>query len=285
MAFADAFNQRFSAYLTPERDVPPRLTEAVQYSALAPGKRLRPYLVVRCCELVGGDRAHAWPVAAAVECIHAFSLIHDDLPAMDDDDLRRGRPTSHIQFGEAMAILAGDALVVQAFELLGRHVQDRPLAAELIHDLARAAGWSGMIGGQTADVLGEAEPPSLRLAEYIHHRKTAALFEVSCRMGARCGCGEPDRIARLSRFGQLLGRAFQIADDLLDVTANQAVMGKQVGKDAEVGKQTFPQCIGMEESQKAAREAVQTAAQELDPFGPAADDLRWVAEYTIDRNY
>ena len=265
--------------------MPPLLLEAVRYSALAPGKRLRPYLVVRCCELVGGERDRAWPVAAAVEFVHTFSLIHDDLPAMDDDDLRRGLPTCHKKFGEAAAILAGDALVVFAFELLGRQVEDRRLAAEAVGQLARAAGWSGMIGGQTADLTGEKKEPELELTQYIHERKTAALFEGACRLGALAGGATPADVARLGRFGQMLGRAFQIADDLLDLTATQEAMGKNVGKDAAAGKQTFPQCVGMERSRLAARETADRAVAQLEPFGPAADDLRALAKYVVARNY
>ncbi len=283
--FAAEFDRRFEEYLTPDGDVPPLLLEAIRYSALAPGKRLRPYLVVRCCELAGGAGAKAWPVAAAVECIHTFSLIHDDLPAMDDDDLRRGLPTCHRKFGEAAAILAGDALMVFAFELLARHVEDARLASGVIRELSRAAGWAGMIGGQSADVIGETEPPDLELAGYIHERKTAALFEVSCRLGAMIGGATQAEADRLARFGQMLGRAFQIADDLLDVTATQEVIGKQVRKDLGSGKQTFPRCVGIERSRLAARKTVEAAVAHLEGFAERADNLRALARYVVDRNY
>ncbi|UCC32411.1 MAG: polyprenyl synthetase family protein [Phycisphaerales bacterium] len=282
---AGQFDQRFGEYLTPGGDVPQELVEAIRYSALAPGKRIRPYLVVRCCELVGGRVADYWPVAAAVECVHAFSLIHDDLPAMDDDNLRRGRPTCHKKFDEATAVLAGDALVVLAFELLTRHVKDQVLAARMVLELAVGTGWAGMIGGQTADILGQSKPPALELASYIHKRKTASLFETSCRLGALVGGGSADSVAVCGRFGQSLGRAFQIADDLLDVTSTARELGKEVGKDAAANKQTFPQCVGIERSRTAAMEQAKAATAELDIFGPEADDLRALARYVVDRNY
>ena len=284
-AFAAEFDQRFETYLAPAGDVPDRLQQAMRYTALAPGKRLRPYLVARCCELVGGHRDDAWHAGAAVECIHAFSLIHDDLPAMDDDDLRRGRPTCHKQFDEAVAILAGDALSVLAFELLATHTPDPAVASRLVAALAQGAGWSGMIGGQTADILGETSPPALEIASYIHERKTAALFEASCRMGALCGRAREDNVTRLARYGKALGQAFQIADDLLDLTSTSAEMGKEVGKDEAAGKQTFPQCVGMERSRELAAGLVAAARTELEPFGPVASDLHSLATYVIARNY
>jgi geranylgeranyl diphosphate synthase type II len=283
--FATEFDRRFDGFLSPGREVPPVLLEAVRYSALAPGKRLRPYLVVRCCELVGGFRDSAWPVAVAVECVHAFSLIHDDLPGMDDDDFRRGQAASHKEFGQAVAILAGDALVVLAFELLGRHVDNRSLAAEMMLELARATGWSGMIGGQAADIVGEAKPPQLELAQYIHERKTAALFEASCKLGAMAGSADSEEVIRLGRFGRMLGQAFQIADDLLDIASSREVMGKEAGKDAVAGKQSFPRCVGIEQSRLVGRQAVNAALSELGPFGADVDDLRSFADYILDRKY
>jgi geranylgeranyl diphosphate synthase type II len=284
-AFAAEFDQWFKEYLTPRGDVPPELLEAVHYSALAPGKRIRPYLVGRCCELAGGRTSDAFPAAAAIECVHTFSLIHDDLPAMDDDDLRRGRPTSHKRFGEAIAILAGDALVVLAFELLAQHIPDKRLAAEMVLTLADGAGWSGMIGGQTADVTGQSRPPALELTTYIHERKTARLFETACRLGATMSHAGSDMVEALGGFGRMLGRAFQIADDLLDVTSSTEAIDKGVGKHAEAGKQTFPRCIGIEESRRAANDAATAAIAHLEAFGPAADDLRTLARYVVDRDY
>lgn len=283
--FAREFDERFDRYLTPSEDVPAELSAGIRYSALAPGKRIRPFLSIRCCSLVGGNIEGAWPVAAALECVHAFSLIHDDLPAMDNDDLRRGRPTCHNQFGEAIAILAGDALAVLAFEILCSRVTDGVLAKRMCVELARGTGWAGMIGGQTADLTGETKPRTLELARYIHERKTARLFETSCRLGAMAGRGSTEAIDRLGRYGQWLGRAFQIADDLLDLTSTPERVGKRVGKDAQAKKQTFPQCVGIEGSRAAAKQAADAASAELDAFGPQADDLRGLATYVVDRNY
>ena len=283
--FASVFDDRFARLLAPDSQAPSELVEAVRYAALAPGKRLRPFLVGRCCELTGGTLDRAWPAAAAVECVHAFSLVHDDLPAMDDDDLRRGRPTCHKQFDEATAILAGDALVVFAFELLAAQVENTALAARLVLELARGTGWTGMIGGQSADIVGQRIPPERSLAEYIHERKTARLFETACRLGAMIGGGDELNIDACGRYGQMLGRAFQITDDLLDVTANADTMGKQTGKDADASKQTFPQCVGIEESRRAATASADHAIAALAPFGHHADDLRALAAFVVDRNY
>lgn len=283
--FAGQFDRELDARLVPSHDVPPELLEAMRYSALAPGKRIRPFLVVRCCELVGGQRENAWAAASAIECVHAFSLIHDDLPAMDDDDLRRGRPTCHKRFGEATAILAGDALLALSFELLTRSDRDATTQVQLVETLAKGIGWNGMIGGQAADVLGQDHPPELARAKYIHERKTARLFETSCRLGALSGQGTEDQVADLQRFGQMLGRAFQIADDLLDLTASTEVLGKQAQKDKKANKQTFPQCIGIEQSRLAAQEATQAALSSIASFGPQADDLRALATYVTHRDY
>ena len=284
-AFAVAFDRRLESFLTPRGVVPDELHQAMRYSALAPGKRLRPFLVVRCCELVGGSRDSSWHVAAAIECVHAFSLIHDDLPAMDDDDLRRGRPTCHKAFGEAAAILAGDALLALAFSLLADATPDAAVGVQLVSELASGSGWSGMIGGQAADVAGETKSPSLDLAKYIHDRKTGALFRTACRLGAIIGGGSQNQIGALGQFGQELGVSFQIADDLLDVSACEQDTGKRTGKDAGAGKQSYPRCVGIGASRTAARASATAAARQLEPFGTMADDLRHLAVYVVDRNY
>jgi len=283
--FAALFDVKLSEYVRSGTQVPGDLLAAVRYSALAPGKRIRPYLVVRCCELAGGSREDAWAVAAAVECVHTFSLVHDDLPAMDDDDLRRGRPTTHKQFGEAVAILAGDALLVLAFELLAHHAADRRLAGEMVLELAERTGWAGMIGGQAADIAGQSQSPSLERTQFIHERKTAALFEAACRLGAMAGRGQPDAITALGGFGRCLGRAFQIADDLLDVVSTAEKSGKAVGKDVAAGKQSYPRCVGVERSRAAANTAAAAAVAELERFGAAADDLRELARYVASRAF
>lgn len=233
--------------------------------------------------MVGGSRDAAWPVAAAVECVHAFSLVHDDLPAMDNDDLRRGRPTTHKAFDEATAILAGDALVVLAFELIAAHVADSAIASRLMLELARATGGSGMIGGQAADLAGEKESPSIDLTRAIHNRKTAALFTAAARMGAIVGRANQSQVEKLETFGRHFGLAFQIADDLLDVTSTTEELGKAVGKDARAGKQTYPRCVGVQASRDAAAKQRDQAIAALEPFGAAADDLRELAAYIVSR--
>lgn len=327
--FAADFDARFAAFLVSPPQPPgmlgstsegtghslsTRLVEAVRYAALAPGKRVRPYLVVRVCELCGGRRDDAWAAAAAVECVHAFSLVHDDLPAMDNDDLRRGRPTTHRQFDEATAILAGDALVVLAFELLARNYAetrrvgnesagtaglDRALPAgtagliralpgglaAMVLELAEAAGWSGMIGGQAADLAGESLLPGLELTRAIHFSKTARLIAAACRIGALAANADREAVATVSQFGLRLGEAFQITDDLLDVIASSDQVGKGVGKDAPAGKQTFPRAIGIEASRLAAKEAASAAFAHLTHFGPDADDLRTLTSYVFERDY
>lgn len=283
--FAVDFDGRLDEFLRSQEEIPSELLNAVRYSALAPGKRLRPFLVVRCCELVGGDIDEAWWAAAAIESVHAFSLIHDDLPAMDDDDVRRGQPTCHKKFGEAQAILAGDALVVLAFELLSQATEDPRVNCELVGELASATGWRGMIGGQAVDVASQSAAVARDLVEIIHLQKTSRLFECACRMGAIVGRADAEAVDELARFGQMVGLAFQIGDDLLDLTATEGALGKAVAKDAKAGKQTFPGCVGVEESRMEARRRIASAIAALTRYGPDADDLRSLARFMVERNY
>lgn len=233
---------------------PDRLGEAIRYAVLAPGKRLRPTLVMMASQACGGDIDVARPSAVAVEMIHAYSLIHDDLPAMDDDDLRRGRPTTHIEFGEATAILAGDALQAEAISHLYRSTPDRFVAAQLMGELAIAAGATGLVGGQEDDLAAErisvddfGSPRAAREhLESIHRRKTGALFVASVRMGAIAAGGSPEAIASLSRFAELFGLAFQITDDVLDFTATVEQLGKRTQKDHARGKLSFPYLLAAE---------------------------------------
>ncbi|RJP34425.1 MAG: polyprenyl synthetase family protein [Phycisphaerales bacterium] len=285
--YARRFDVRLAEFL-PADDGASDLAQAVRYSALAPGKRLRPYLVSQCCTIAGGDVEQSYPAAAAIECVHVFSLIHDDLPAMDDDDLRRGQPTCHRRFSEATAILAGDALLTLAFELLVRHAQDAGLAVRLVREVSEAVGIGGMIGGQAADIAGQRRPASLERVRDIHARKTARLIEASCRVGAMIGAStgaaqRPNIMQTLAEYGRWLGSAFQITDDVLDVTATREAMGKAVRKDAAVGKQTYPACVGVEESRRAAREACARAVDALTALGPEADDLRALAGFVLER--
>jgi geranylgeranyl diphosphate synthase type II len=277
-------------YATFDADCPPHLAEAIRYALLAPGKRLRPQLVLMAAEACGGSVEDALPAACAVEMIHAYSLVHDDLPAMDDDDLRRGRPTCHKVYGEAAAILVGDALPARAFEILATELRPAERAARCCAVLARAAGATALVGGQAADLAMEEVPNPLEAAtavsvlEAIHRRKTGALFVASLELGGiSAGAGEV-QLAALVAFGQKLGLAFQITDDLLDVTSSQTATGKRVSKDAERGKLTFPKLLGIDESRRRANTLVAEAAADLERFGPAAEPLRALAEFVAARD-
>ena len=272
-------------YLKSHVGAPPKLLEAIDYSLMAGGKRLRPALVLECARACGaGDSANdsALAAAGAIELIHTFSLVHDDLPAMDDDDLRRGRPTNHKVFGEAMAILAGDAMVTLAFELLATKAS-HDVSPALIRELASAAGPAGMIGGQVLDMAGENQSLSLDELQRIHRMKTGALLTAACRLGAiAASAGEP-ALAGVSAYGQHLGIAFQIVDDVLDVTATPEQLGKRTNKDAGKGKNTYPALLGLEESKRAAREHLDAAIGALAAFGPRAERLRTLARFVVER--
>jgi len=259
-----------------------RLAEAMRYSVFAGGKRFRPMLVLLAADLCGGRQADAVPAACAVELVHTYSLIHDDLPAMDDDDFRRGRPSCHKAFDEATAILAGDALLTLAFEILGRPPCE-PRCAALVAELARGAGTAGMLAGQMADMAFEGQAPTAEAVAFIHRHKTAALIATSVRLGALAADAAAATVGRLGRFGERLGLAFQIADDALDVEATSEELGKTAGKDASSGKVTYPAVYGLAESRARARELVAEAVAELEPFGPSADLLRGIARYVVAR--
>jgi geranylgeranyl diphosphate synthase type II len=258
-----------------------RLGPAVQYSLALPGKRFRPVLVLESCRVCGGDPGTAMPAAIALECVHTFSLIHDDLPAMDDDDLRRGQPSNHKVFGEAQAVLAGDYLAVHAFATLASEYP-----AEIASNLVQTLAWGtlGMIAGQGADVDGEQRATDPALVEFIHLHKTSRLIETACRLGALCAIATPDQLDGLACFGRHLGLAFQITDDLLDVTGNTETVGKQVGKDAAAAKQTYPAAFGVAQSRTRARQEIDVALAALVPFGAAADRLRDLATYVVTRD-
>lgn len=261
------------------------LLRCVRYSLTAGGKRLRPQLVWACCRVAGGadQRAHAPMIA--VEAIHTFSLIHDDLPAMDDDDLRRGRPTNHKVFGEALAILAGDWLVAHAFGVLVADPQRPETSQRMV--AALVAGSLGMVEGQAADIEGEEHAPSAERVNYIHQNKTAALIEASCRLGAIAAGADTPVETALAGYGREIGLAFQIVDDLLDATSTTDQLGKRAGKDAEVSKQTYPAVHGIEASRQHAQEALQRALAALDTLEAAqsesVDWLRQLAQYVVAR--
>jgi geranylgeranyl diphosphate synthase type II len=266
------------AALRPSPGCPPALLEAMRYSLLAPGKRLRPLLVLLAAEAGGGSNRAALPAAGAVEMIHTYSLIHDDLPAMDDDDLRRGLPTCHKKFGEALAILAGDALLTMAFLALAEGYPPATAVA-CCRELARGAGACGMVGGQVDDLAWEKRGGSLADLEALHARKTGALFRACLRLGALAAQGErpggpdPTLIEALDGYGRCFGLAFQITDDLLDVESSAERAGKRVGKDAARGKLTYPGFLGAAESRGRAERLCREAEEQLRPLGVAGDRL------------
>ena len=263
---------------------PNELREAIQYSLLAPGKRLRPMLVLMASEACGETTAAAMPAACAVEMVHAYSLVHDDLPAMDDDDLRRGQPTCHKKFGEATAILAGDALLTLAFEALAKDIEPPQAAAACCAMLAAAAGACGLVGGQADDLAGKLAPARIELLESIHRRKTGAMILVSLRLGATVAGADRVQTEALAVYGEKLGLAFQITDDLLDVRGQEAEVGKRLRKDAQRGKLTFPGLLGIEESLRRAEQLITDACQALRPLGAQAGNLDALACYVLERN-
>jgi geranylgeranyl diphosphate synthase type II len=268
---------------------PPSLIEAIRYSLLAPGKRLRPILVLLAAEAAGGEMETALDAACAVEMVHTYSLIHDDLPAMDDDDLRRGLPTCHKKFGEALAILAGDALLTLAFGVLAE-AYPPGIAAPCVRELARGAGAAGMVGGQVDDLAEEKAGTNGRLTdlERIHAHKTGALFRACLRIGYWIARGEQDSDVRilegLDGYGRCFGQAFQITDDLLDVESTQELTGKRVGKDAAKGKLTYPGLIGIEASRKKAQEQAEQAVRHLSPLGRSGEKLALLVQWIVKRD-
>jgi geranylgeranyl diphosphate synthase type II len=268
-------------------DVEPRLLEAIEYSLLSPGKRIRPILVLAAAEALGAEPRPLARYACALEMVHAYSLIHDDLPAMDDDDLRRGRPTSHKVFGEAIAILAGDALLTEAFAEMagdshdGSPTRDRRLAA--VGELAVAAGASGMVGGQAADMLAEGTAADLPRVESIHRRKTGALLRASVRIGALLAGASETELSRLTGYGEALGLAFQVADDLLDEAGDTQLTGKSAQRDRARGKQTYPVVLGVEGARRLLAELLGKATAALESFGESAEPLRGIAQTVVRR--
>lgn len=267
--------------------VPPELGRAIDYSLLAGGKRLRPILALAGAEAVGQDASIALPVACALEMIHTYSLIHDDLPAMDNDDFRRGRPTNHKVHGEALAILAGDGLLTDAFLVAARAADRGVPAAQVLAalvELARAAGSAGMVGGQVIDVAATGQRVELTALQHIHALKTGALLAASVRAGALLGGADAAALAGLGRYGQALGLAFQIVDDVLDVTADLATLGKDPGSDKEAGKTTYADLLGVDGARRRAQELMAEGIAALDPLGAAAEPLRALGRYTVERD-
>ena len=263
---------------------PARLQEAIVYSLLAPGKRLRPQLVLLAAGACGAETEQALPAAAAVEMVHAYSLVHDDLPAMDNDDLRRGRPTCHKQFGEATAILVGDALLTRAFEILASEVRPPTAAARCCAELAQAAGATALVGGQADDLDAQFGNLSRDQLESIHRRKTGALFRVSLRLGAIVAEASPEQLQALDQFGGHLGLAFQVVDDLLDVSGSESDVGKRLNKDHQQGKATYPAVLGEAASRRLAGQLIDQACEAIAIFGESAADLRKLAGFVRRRN-
>ena len=265
------------------------LHKAIRHSLLDGGKRIRPILSIAAFEAVGGRGDQILPFACALEMIHTYSLIHDDLPAMDNDDTRRGKPTCHKMFGEAIGILAGDGLLTEAFKLMtNRSSWDGPfknneLVLDVVHEIAQAAGISGMVGGQVADIESEGKEIDLPLLQYIHTHKTGAMILASIRVGARLGGAGGETLRAFTRFGERIGLAFQITDDILNVEGKAVALGKSTGTDLSRGKATYPSLLGLEESKRRATELVESALESLKPYGDEADPLREIAQFIIAR--
>ena len=266
----------------PER----RIIEAMRYSCLGGGKRIRPFLILESSSLFGVDAQAALRVAAAIEMVHCYSLIHDDLPAMDNDDLRRGKATCHKQFDEATAILAGDALLTKAFEVLSETITDASgeVRSELVLALARAAGHKGMVGGQMIDLLSESQPLELEEISYLQRLKTGALIECAVESGAILGRAPEFEKRKLGAYAFEVGLAFQITDDLLDVEGEEAQVGKKTGKDKDAGKATFVSILGAEKARNQALFHCQKAIEELEVFGDRASILRDLAKFIVTRS-
>lgn len=267
---------------------PARLAEAMTYSLNAGGKRLRPLLVIAGAEAVGGNAAQVLPAAVAMEMIHTFSLIHDDLPSMDDDDLRRGKPTNHKVYGEAMAILAGDGLLAEAFHVLVDRSRfpdaTDAVIVDVLRDIAHATGPRGMTGGQVIDMESTGKTITPDELKNLHEHKTGRLITASVTAGARLAGANAQQIAALKIYGEAIGLAFQIADDILDIESDQDSLGKDVGSDIEQGKNTYPALIGMEESKRRAARLTEDAIDALKDFGDSADPLREIAYYVVNRS-
>ena len=282
---AEQVNSALGFLLEKHSDIHPDLKRAMAYSLEAPGKRIRGAMVLWCCEAVCGEiLAGATTSACAIEMVHTYSLVHDDLPAMDDDDIRRGQPTCHKAFGEAVAILAGDGLLTLAFEVLAGEISDPAIASNLICVLARASGGAGMIAGQVADIAGEKSGGGLDMLEYIHTNKTAKMFEAAAIMGGICGGATKEQISDLREYGMAIGLGFQVADDILDVSASSDELGKTAGKDVMQEKITYPAVLGLDESKRVAKELADKAIESLSVFDDKADVLRQLALELLSRS-
>ena len=282
-------DERMLSFLPQGKAYPESIHEAMHYSLLAGGKRLRPVLVMAAAEAVGGDRHTILPFAIAAELIHTYTLIHDDLPALDNDDLRRGKPTNHKVFGEAIAILAGDALLTQAFIIMTRAAGMETVPPECIlkatHEMAGALGSTGMSGGQVVDLESEGKRINYETLEYIHIYKTGFLIRACIRCGGVLSQASKGQLSSLSSFGAHIGLAFQIIDDILDITGDQEKLGKDIGSDLTKNKATYPALYGLEESKRKAEELVEESIDCLNEFDDRADPLREIARFFVQRTF
>jgi geranylgeranyl diphosphate synthase, type II len=273
-------------YLPTGNNTPPEIYKSVLYSVFAGGKRLRPILCLAAAEAVGGDMAQTMPVACALELIHTYSLIHDDLPSMDNDDFRRGKPTCHKVFGENIAILAGDALLTEAFVLLSRSERVMLSAGNrlaVIQEIAQAAGIAGMVGGQALDILSEKSKPDQKVLHEIHRRKTGTLITAAVKSGAIIANAPENKIQALTDYGTNIGMAFQIADDILNVEGDRELMGKETGSDTRLGKVTYPSLMGMDSAKDKLQKHIAAAINSLSIFNKRALPLRLIARYIMER--
>ena len=280
--FAAEINARLDQLLPNATVIPMELHEAMRYSCLAPGKRLRPVLVMAAAESVGGSRQKALDGGCAVEMIHAFSLIHDDLPAIDNDTLRRGNPTCHVKFGEGVAILAGDALFALAFEVISSCTEDPSRCVEVMKILTKAVGSDGLVGGETVDIQSEGKEIDKETLDFIHSRKTGALIKASCQIGGILGGGSADQVQSLAEYGQKIGLAFQIADDILNETSTAEQLGKAAGSDRERKKATYPAMYGLDESRRVALQLANEAMESVADF-PNSELLKQIAAFSVNR--
>lgn len=285
----EIIDEALNQYLPPETEYPQTIHEAMRYSVFAGGKRLRPILVIAAAEVVGGRAEDVLPTACGIELIHTFSLIHDDLPAIDNDDYRRGKLTCHKVFGEDMAILAGDGLLTHAFQLLAQNSEIKTINKEaiplVIKEVAGAIGTLGLIGGQVVDVQSEGKEIDFPRLEYIHTHKTGALIAISLKVGATLMDAQEEEIEAIFQYGKLIGLAFQIVDDILNVEGDEVQLGKPVGSDLRQKKATYPALFGIEESRQKARRLIEEAKKELEIFGEKGEILRLLADFIVERTF
>lgn len=285
----EIIDEALNQYLPPETEYPQTIHEAMRYSVFAGGKRLRPILVIAAAEVVGGRAEKVLPTACAIELIHTFSLIHDDLPAIDNDDYRRGKLTCHKVFGEDMAILAGDGLLTHAFQLLAQNSEIKTINKEamplVIKEVAAAIGTLGLIGGEVVDIQSEGKEIDLPRLEYIHSHKTGALISISLKVGAMLVDAQEEEMEALFQYGKLIGLAFQIVDDILNVEGDEVQLGKPVGSDLRQKKATYPALFGIEASRQKARRLVEEAKKELEIFGEKGEILRLLADFVVERTF